>query len=208
VHRARRRRVARRSGRDLADQPSTATSTAAERAAAGSHRRSWLRSGLPAHRPRTPGAAAGRSRAAAPPPGPRRGPHPEREGHRPGQPGAARLHAEPTQIWCAIVALAADLVAWMQILALTDHDARRWEPKRLRLRLLPIHRRPHQADPPTRVPTTPSSQRCQAIDAQSHADQCSERRSAGTATTTPRPEHPRPPASVVTGVVARRQATG
>jgi hypothetical protein len=42
------------------------------------------------------------------------------------------------QIWCAIVALAADLVAWMQTLALTGHDARRWEPKRLRLRLLSI----------------------------------------------------------------------
>jgi hypothetical protein len=42
------------------------------------------------------------------------------------------------QIWCAIVALAADLVAWMQILALTEHPARRWEPKRLRLRLLSV----------------------------------------------------------------------
>src|SRR3954465_9544902 len=31
------------------------------------------------------------------------------------------------QIWCAIVALAADLLAWMQILALTGHDARRCE---------------------------------------------------------------------------------
>jgi Transposase DDE domain group 1 len=42
------------------------------------------------------------------------------------------------EIWCAIVALAADLTAWMQILALTGHKARRWEPKRLRLRLLSI----------------------------------------------------------------------
>jgi hypothetical protein len=42
------------------------------------------------------------------------------------------------QIWCAIVALAADLTAWMQALALTGHEARRWEPKRLRLRLLTI----------------------------------------------------------------------
>jgi hypothetical protein len=39
------------------------------------------------------------------------------------------------QIWCAIVALAAELTAWMQLLALTEHEARRWEPKRLRLRL-------------------------------------------------------------------------
>jgi hypothetical protein len=42
------------------------------------------------------------------------------------------------EIWCAIVALAADLVAWTQTLALTGTAARRWEPKRLRLRLLSI----------------------------------------------------------------------
>jgi hypothetical protein len=42
------------------------------------------------------------------------------------------------QIWCAIVALACEITAWMQTLALTDHPARRWEPKRLRLRLLSI----------------------------------------------------------------------
>lgn len=42
------------------------------------------------------------------------------------------------QIWCAIVALASDLLAWMGMLALTDHDARRWEPKRLRHRLFTI----------------------------------------------------------------------
>jgi hypothetical protein len=42
------------------------------------------------------------------------------------------------QIWCAIVALTADLTAWMQTLALTGTAARRWEPKRLRLRLLSI----------------------------------------------------------------------
>ena len=42
------------------------------------------------------------------------------------------------RIWCALVMLAAEVTAWMQMLALTDHDARRWEPKRLRLRLLTI----------------------------------------------------------------------
>jgi hypothetical protein len=45
---------------------------------------------------------------------------------------------DQNQIWCALVALAADLTAWMQTLALAGHDARRWEPKRLRLRLLAI----------------------------------------------------------------------
>jgi hypothetical protein len=38
------------------------------------------------------------------------------------------------QIWCEIVAMACELLAWMQTLAL-DGPARRWEPKRLRLRL-------------------------------------------------------------------------
>jgi hypothetical protein len=46
------------------------------------------------------------------------------------------------QIWCAIVALACELLAWLQMLALTSNhaqpDAGRWEHKRLRLRLLSI----------------------------------------------------------------------
>jgi hypothetical protein len=42
------------------------------------------------------------------------------------------------QIWCAIVALACELLAWMQTLSLAEHEARRWEPKRLRLRLFSI----------------------------------------------------------------------
>jgi hypothetical protein len=42
------------------------------------------------------------------------------------------------KIWCAIVALACELTAWAQMLGLTEHPARRWEPKRLRLRLLSI----------------------------------------------------------------------
>ncbi|WP_371778509.1 IS1380 family transposase [Streptosporangium subroseum] len=40
-------------------------------------------------------------------------------------------------IWCEIVALACDLMAWMQMLALQG-PARRWEPKRLRLRLFAV----------------------------------------------------------------------
>jgi DDE family transposase len=42
------------------------------------------------------------------------------------------------QIWCAIVALACELTAWMQTLALPGHPARRWEPKRLRTRLFTV----------------------------------------------------------------------
>ena len=48
------------------------------------------------------------------------------------------LHGyDQNQIWCEIAALACELLAWTQMLALTGH-ARRWEPKRLRLRLFAI----------------------------------------------------------------------
>lgn len=36
------------------------------------------------------------------------------------------------------MALACEVTAWMQMLALPTHSARRWEPKRLRLRLFSI----------------------------------------------------------------------
>jgi hypothetical protein len=42
------------------------------------------------------------------------------------------------QVWLEIVALAADLLAWTQTLAWHDQPARRWEPKRLRFRLLAV----------------------------------------------------------------------
>jgi hypothetical protein len=42
------------------------------------------------------------------------------------------------QIWLEIIALAADLLAWTQTLAWHDHPARRWEPTRLRFRLLGV----------------------------------------------------------------------
>lgn len=42
---------------------------------------------------------------------------------------------DQNQIWLAVVALALDLTAWMQMLALTSTDARTWELKSLRLRL-------------------------------------------------------------------------
>lgn len=42
---------------------------------------------------------------------------------------------DANRIWLAVIALAMDLTAWMQTLALHDHDGRRWEPKTLRSRL-------------------------------------------------------------------------
>ena len=41
------------------------------------------------------------------------------------------------QLWCEIVALACELLAWTQLLALAG-EARRWEPRRLRLRLFAV----------------------------------------------------------------------
>jgi Transposase DDE domain group 1 len=42
------------------------------------------------------------------------------------------------QVWVAVVQLAAELTAWMQILAFTGTPARTWEPKKLRHRLFSI----------------------------------------------------------------------
>ena len=42
------------------------------------------------------------------------------------------------RIWCQIAALAHDLLAWTQMLALTGHPARKWEPRTIRLRLMHI----------------------------------------------------------------------
>ncbi|MEU8249759.1 IS1380 family transposase [Nonomuraea sp. NPDC048916] len=47
-------------------------------------------------------------------------------------------HFTRNQIWCELVALACELLAWMQILALPGTTARSYEPKRLRLRLFAV----------------------------------------------------------------------
>jgi hypothetical protein len=41
---------------------------------------------------------------------------------------------DQNRIWCAIVSLACELTAWLQMLTLPGLPARRWELKRLRLR--------------------------------------------------------------------------
>jgi hypothetical protein len=46
------------------------------------------------------------------------------------------LHGfDQNQIWCELIALASELTAWTQMLALHNQAARCWEPKRLRLRM-------------------------------------------------------------------------
>jgi hypothetical protein len=42
---------------------------------------------------------------------------------------------DQNRVWCQIVQLACDLIAWTQMLGYPTHPARRWESKRLRLRL-------------------------------------------------------------------------
>ena len=76
--------------RDAGDRPQRTT---APRRAAAAHRRRRA----PDHRVRhqhhrRPAAGPG---TAAPPPRPRRGPDPDRQGHRPDEPAAARLRPEP-----------------------------------------------------------------------------------------------------------------
>jgi Transposase DDE domain group 1 len=45
----------------------------------------------------------------------------------------------PNRLWTEVVALAADLLTWTQTLAFDKHQpARRWEPKRLRFRILAV----------------------------------------------------------------------
>jgi hypothetical protein len=45
---------------------------------------------------------------------------------------------DQNRIWCAIVALACALTTRAQLLGLTQHPIRRWEPRRLRLRLFTL----------------------------------------------------------------------
>ncbi|MEU8251417.1 IS1380 family transposase [Nonomuraea sp. NPDC048916] len=47
-------------------------------------------------------------------------------------------HFARNQIWCELVALACELLTWMQMLALPGTAARTYEPKRLRLRLFAV----------------------------------------------------------------------
>lgn len=49
------------------------------------------------------------------------------------------LHGfDQNRIWCHLVLIGMELTAWTQLLAFSDHEARRWEPKRLRHRLFTI----------------------------------------------------------------------
>jgi len=41
-------------------------------------------------------------------------------------------------LWCHVVMLASEIMAWTQMIAFTDTKARRWEPKKLRARLFEI----------------------------------------------------------------------
>lgn len=67
---------------------------------------------------------------------------------------------DANRIWLAVVALALDLTAWLQTIALHDHPGRRWEPKTLRLWLFSLpgriarHARRARLHLPRHAPTT------------------------------------------------------
>ncbi len=74
---------------------------------------------------------------------------------------------DQNRIWQAVVALACDITAWTQMLALTEHPARGCEPKRLRLRIISLpadlarHARTVVLHLPAHAPRTPLGQhRC------------------------------------------------
>jgi hypothetical protein len=89
----------------------------------------------------------------------------------------------------ALVSLGCELTVWMQMLAYPDHPARRWEPKRLRLRLFSApgqHRRPRPPEPA--APTPPAS-----LDSADTPRPEAARRPARTHLTRRPPHHPRTP---------------
>jgi hypothetical protein len=73
--------------------------------------------------------------ATPPAAGPLRGQDPQRQGH--GLRNLPLHGYHQNQLWCQIVALARKLLAWTAMLALTG-TARRWEPRKLWLRLFSV----------------------------------------------------------------------
>jgi DDE family transposase len=86
--------------------------------------------------------------------GPLRGPDPRRQGHRAAQPAALKSFAQ-NQLWCEIVALACELLAWTQMLALTG-TARRWEPQTAPAPPVLRRRTPRPQRPPPAAQTRPA----------------------------------------------------
>ena len=91
--------------------------------------------------------AIGGPGTTSPSPGPLRRPHPYRQdcGLR-----NLPLHGfDQNRIWCVIVELACELLAWTQMLALTDSPARRWEPKSTTTTTIFSRSTPNPPCPPT-----------------------------------------------------------
>src|SRR5690606_1275850 len=82
--------------------------------------------------------AAGPPRGPPPRPRPRRGPHPARQGLRPGTLPSREFGINQT--WLLLTGIAADLIAWTRLLALTGEATplAACEPKALRYRFLHV----------------------------------------------------------------------
>lgn len=59
-------------------------------------------------------------------------------------------------LWCQLVMMAAELMAWTQMLGFTGTKGRRWEPKKLRARILEIAAKISRQDQPSRSAVTPA----------------------------------------------------
>ena len=107
---------------------------------------------LPAHRLRHQheGGAARRSRGAPPAAGPPRGGR-IRCAEDTGLDRFPLQGSAANRVWCLIVALACDLLAFSQLLTLADAPARAWEPRTIRLQLMSI---------PAVIATTPAAPSC------------------------------------------------
>jgi hypothetical protein len=109
-------------------------------------------------------------------PGTVRGPDPLREGHRAAEPPLEGLRPEPA----VVRGRRAGLIAWTQMIALAG-QARRWEPKRLRLRIFASPAASRQAGagcasaspsdgpgPATSPPPSPACKPCPPTDRPEH----------------------------------------
>jgi Transposase DDE domain group 1 len=91
--------------------------------------------------------------------------------------------SDQNRIWCAIVALAVEITAWMQMLALNGHATRRWETKTVAA--TPVHPPGHDR---THRPTGPPPPRDQSPRGRPRQ----RRRPAATCPGRPRVGRPRP----------------
>jgi len=97
------------------------------------------------------------------------------------------LHGfDQNRIWCAVVALACDLLAWLAMLALVEHPARRWRTQAVSVPAA-VHRRPPH---PLRARNRPAPPRHRPMERTAHHRHHPAPRPPGTRRLTPGPPAP------------------